>query len=808
MPIIRRRKDRTHRLLLAAVLLTASAQAGAVDFDHEIAPLLRDRCVKCHGAGQKKAGLSLNTRADLLAGGEHGPVVAPGQAGGELLRRLTTDDEDDRMPPEGEPLTPAQVGRVAAWIAGGLAWTDGFAFKPPPYEPPLRPRRPPVPPALSGRTHPIDCFLDSWLKQHRRSRPEGIEDAAFFRRIHLDLVGLLPEPEALRAFLADRGRDKRTRAVHDRLADDTAYAEHWLTFWNDLLRNDYAGTGYIDGGRRQISAWLYRALLENKPYDQFARELIAPTAESEGFARGIQWRGNVSAGQSVPVQFAQSVGQAFLGINLKCASCHDSFVDNWKLRDAYGLAAVYAGAPLEMIRCDKPTGTQAAPAWLFPELGAIDTSRPRAEWLPQLATLMTDPQNGRFTRTLVNRIWARLMGRGLVHPLDAMQAEPWHPDLLDHLAVTFADQGYDLKKLMAYICTSQAYQSQMESVRDEPGAAYAYDGPRARRLTAEQFVDAVWQITGTAPTRYDAPVVRGRPAGAATNVAPQAVWIWSSAGEPTPAAGERVAFRRELKLDAAPLAAVAVLTADNGYTLWVNGREAGRGDDWGRADRVALTGLLRKGNNEILLLATNSGSADSPAGAWLEARLRLPRGAEVVLATDTNWTWTDAAPGADGRFTNAPVRWQPAVAVAQPGVWAAVAEAQRDALARAGAGPAGMVRAALLKSDLLQRALGRPNREQIVSARPDELTTLEAMDLNNGPLLDDWLQRGATNLLGRGFASTDDLVRHLYAGALAREPGWRERRLARAQLGEQPDAAAVADYLWALLMQPDFQLVR
>ena len=119
------------------------------------------------------------------------------------------------------------------------------------------------------------------------------------------------------------------------LADKTAYAEHWLTFWNDLLRNDYAGTGYIDNGRKQISGWLYQAIYNNMPYDQFVRELVAPSKESEGFANGIKWRGSVSAAQTTPMQFAQSVGQSFLGINLKCASCHDSFVDRWKLSEAY-----------------------------------------------------------------------------------------------------------------------------------------------------------------------------------------------------------------------------------------------------------------------------------------------------------------------------------------------------------------------------------------------------------------------------------------------------------------------------------------
>src|SRR5262249_59476155 len=130
---------------------------------------------------------------------------------------------------------------------------------------------------------------------------------------------------------------------------------HWLTFWNDLLRNDYQGTGYIDGGRKQITPWLYQSLYDNKPYDQFARELISPTPDSEGFAQGIKWRGSINASQVTELQFAQNVAQVFFGVNLKCASCHDSFIDGWKLADAYGLAAGIAHKPLEGQPWDKPT---------------------------------------------------------------------------------------------------------------------------------------------------------------------------------------------------------------------------------------------------------------------------------------------------------------------------------------------------------------------------------------------------------------------------------------------------------------------
>ena len=110
----------------------------------------------------------------------------------------------------------------------------------------------------------------------------------------------------------------------------------------------------------------------------------------------------MSAGQTVEIQFAQNLGQSLLGINLKCASCHDSFIDRWKLTDSYGLAAIYSDHPLEIHRCDKPTGKMATASWLFPEIGNIDPKAPQPERLKRLAALMTHPDNGRFTRAIVN----------------------------------------------------------------------------------------------------------------------------------------------------------------------------------------------------------------------------------------------------------------------------------------------------------------------------------------------------------------------------------------------------------------------
>ena len=786
----------------------AALAAAEVDFDHAVVPLLRQHCAECHAGDKKKGGFSMNTRAALLEGGENGPVLTPGDATkGRLLEAVVSADPDTRMPPKGARLTPAEVATLRAWVGQGARWTEGFAFKQPGYEPPLKPRAVDLPAAQDGRNHPLDRVLDAWLAERQLPRPARVDDSTFLRRASLDLVGLLPGPEETRAFLADPAPDKRARLVRALLARDVDYADHWMVFWNDLLRNDYAGTGYIDGGRRQITPWLYRSLVTNKPYDQMARELVAPTPESDGFAKGIVWRGATSAGQKPELQFSQSVSQAFLGINMKCASCHDSFIDRWKLKDAYGLAAIYADRPLELVRCDVPTGKPAAAAWLFPELGQVDASKPKAERLAQLAVLLTHPDNGRFQRTMANRLWQRLMGRGVVHPVDAMQSAPWNQDLLDVLANQLRESGYDLRATLAFIATSEAYQARAEVLApaaDAPG--YVYRGPRAKRLTAEQFVDAVWRLTGTAPAKIDAGVTRAPEGAAPAALLAQPIWSNDTPKGRQPAVGETRTFRRGLSLAAEPRRAACAIACDNSFELWVNGRKVGAGDDWQTPQTFDLAPFLRAGANDIVVVGRNGGNAPNAAALWFQAYVQTADGKEVALATDKTWQWSAAGPDAQGRLV-ASAAWKPAAVIVGAG-WAVAEKRLADQVAAFSGKALLAPRAALMKADLLQRSLGRPNREQIVSMRPNELSTLEAIDLANGAALTDLLARGSANLLRRRWDSPEAFARWLYLSALCREPSAAELGVARELLGPKLDEQGAADLLWAVLMLPEFQTIR
>ncbi len=635
------------RALVSLPILLALAGPGAalaqtpatrvVSFTDDIRPLLQVSCVRCHARGNDKGGFSIETRESLLRGGDTRPAVVPGRSADSFLIDLVSGNEPDMvMPKKGSRLTSTQIALLRDWIDQGAAWDPGVTFaRAAPRN--LARRAPALPEAPVRSGSPVDRLLHGYFASHETAPVPRVDDRLLIRRLTLDVLGELPSPSEVHAFVADRASGKRERLVARLLADQRRYAEHWLSFWNDLLRNDYRGTGYIDGGRRQITAWLYAALANNLPYDQFVASLVNPVPGTEGFTKGIVWRGVVNASQTPEMQAAQNISQVFMGVNLKCASCHDSFINEWQLADAYGLAGIYADRPLEMVECDRPTGKTAVLKFLNADLGSIDPASPRGVRLDQLMHALVGPTNGRLARTVVNRLWARVMGRGLVEPLDDMEQAAWHPDLLDWLAEDLVAHGYDLKRTMTVILTSDAYQR----VAVNPPAAdapYVFRGPETRRLTAEQFVDAVSAVTG----------------------------IWQKAPD--------------AKLNVA---------------------------------------LIRSH------------------------------------------------------------------AVPMPG----------------------RTRAALVAANPLMTALGRPNREQVVTSRAAAATTLQTLELLNGPTLADHLRRGAERLVA-DRKGPREVVDHIFTRAFGRAPSAAERSVAAQALGRQPDAAAIEDLLWSVVMLPEFQAVH
>ena len=504
-----------------------SGPAPRVDFQAQIRPLLEKHCLECHSQDKRKGGLSLGDYPDALEGGRNGPVIRPGNSAGSLLIHRVTGRVEPQMPKDETPLTPKELALVRAWIDQGARESMTSPPAPAPWEAPLTLVRPAVPAALwKDWSSPIDRFIASYLQKQSGEEPAAVPDVLFARRVYLDVWGLLPTPEQLQAFVADPNPDKRSALVATLLADDQKYADHWISFWNDLLRNEDGVTYFSEtAGRKPITDWLVTALRTNIPYDKFVTKLINPSApgDPDGFLVGVNWRGETSAAVTPWMQASQNTAQVFLGVNLKCNSCHDSFVSKWKLKDAYALAAYFAPDPkLQMFRCDVATNRYAQPGFLFPRVVHTPASGSLADRRAAAAALFTDKRVGRLPRTLVNRLWQRLLGYGIVANPDEMDGKPWNPALLDWVASDFVEHGYDVKHVIKTILTSRAYQMPSVPRTGEPPArGYVFAGPELRRMTAEQFADAIGSITG------EWSVYPGRPAPAAKQPA-------SAPGAPAP----------------------------------------------------------------------------------------------------------------------------------------------------------------------------------------------------------------------------------------------------------------------------------
>jgi hypothetical protein len=510
-----------------------------------------------------------------------------------------------------------------------------------------------------------------------------------------------------------------------------------------------------------------------------------------------------------PMQAAQNIGQVLMGVNLKCASCHDSFIDDWQLGDAYGLAGIYAEGPLEMVLCDKPTGKTAPLKFLFPELGAVDAAAAKTNRLAQLATLITSRENGRLSRTVVNRLWAKLLGHGLVEPLDVMQNEAWSPELLDWLAEDLVAHQWNLKRTLELILTSRAYQLPSVNLPDKPEPTFTFTGPAVRRLTAEQFRDALGSLTGVWQDKPEGGLDRlllDRVEG--KTPAAEAFWVWGDAHGATGVPPGTNGFRKVVVLDAAPTEATLIVHADNSARVFVNGQRARGSDssDWAQPGVYDARSLFRAGTNVVAVEAVNGGDRSNPAGVLVYAKLRVTAGGQervLDFATDASWQASTSPTGKwrESEFTGT---WSPAHVLGGPGLapWN-VAEALASAVS--GKTVYGSVRASLTAADPLALALGRPNREQITTVRQSTATTIQALELTNGDTLAQLLKRGAQQLVSTN-AGGRALAERVFRQALSRPPTRKELALAVELVGPTPKAEGVEDLLWSVAMLPEFQL--
>ena len=403
----------------------------------------------------------------------------------------------------------------------------------------------------------IDGEIFAKLKTLRMNPSARCTDEIFLRRSYLDLVGLLPSADEARAFVADRRRDKRAKLV-DRLLERPEFADFWALKWADLLRVE---DRTLDRkGTEIFHRWIRQSFAGHKPLDQFARELVT--------ARGSTYLNppaNFYRANRDPVTRAEAVAQVFLGTRLQCAQCHNHPFDRWTQNDYYDWAAVFAKVNYKVLRNDRRDdndkhefkgeqivylarqaevknprlGKPAHPRVLgsptqmemTSSAGTMQSSdtaptatifastnfrhathknqRTPADELEQLGDWLTSPTNPYFARSQANRIWFQLFGRGIVDPIDDFRPTnpPSHPALLDALAADLAKHCFDLHRTIRLIMNSQTYQFSSEpndtNRDDELNFSRAY----IRRLTAEQLLDAQFQVAGVVPQ------LRGYPAG-------------------------------------------------------------------------------------------------------------------------------------------------------------------------------------------------------------------------------------------------------------------------------------------------------
>ena len=462
-----------------AAVRAQAARAGGFDFYGQVWPILESKCLECHQGAKAKGGLHLDSLAGALKGGKSdGAALTPGDPRkSPMLARVCSTQEDEKMPPKGPGLSVAEQDLVRRWIQAGAPWPE---FRPQPLQV--------APPA---------------------------SDLAFLRRVTFDVVGVPPTSAEIAAFEADHSPDKRARAI-DRLLADPRAADAAMGYWQDLLAENPNILNPTLNNSGPFRWWLLESLRDHKPLDLMVTELVRlQGSERFGGPAGF----GMASQNDVPMAAKATVlTAAFLGVEAKCARCHDSPATSTRQEQVFALAALLEtkgvkvpatssvsleklreGGRKPLIEVTLAPGSTVQPHWPFAEFAtesvadelALDPHNPR----DRLATLLTAPQNERFAQVMVNRLWAQLMGRGLAEQAsDFERSRVTHPTLLRWLARELVRGGYDADHVRRLILNSQAYQRADDPALKSQPELYAARAPR--RLTAEQVVDGLFAATG------------------------------------------------------------------------------------------------------------------------------------------------------------------------------------------------------------------------------------------------------------------------------------------------------------------------
>ncbi|HUG94419.1 MAG TPA: DUF1553 domain-containing protein [Planctomycetaceae bacterium] len=368
-------------------------------------------------------------------------------------------------------------------------------------------------PATMPVHNEIDRFIGRKLADAGQAPAALADDWAFVRRVALDVIGTIPTPEQIAEFRADQRPDRRARYI-DRLLEHPGWADHWVAYWQDVLAENPNIVNPTLNNTGPFRWWIHESFVDNKPFDRFVTELVMMEGSTyyggpAGFALATQ-------NDSPMAAKAHILGEAFLGVEMQCARCHDAPFHNVKQRDLFALAGLLNREPLAVpktstiplddeslksliVKVTLRPGEAVPPEWPFADIAGGDLPdgmvRRPDDSRETLAALLTSPHNRRFAQVIVNRLWKRYLGHGLVEPVhDWENADRSHTELLDWLAREFVTSGYDLKHVARLILGSHAYQRVPTAAR--PDGEYLFAAPVQRRMTAEQIVDSLFLAAG------------------------------------------------------------------------------------------------------------------------------------------------------------------------------------------------------------------------------------------------------------------------------------------------------------------------
>jgi hypothetical protein len=362
----------------------------------------------------------------------------------------------------------------------------------------------------------IDKHVNAKLEQRKILPSEECTDADFVRRVYLDLIGVVPSAPQAKAFVEDkRPSQEKRKALVEGLVGSRDYVAFWSNKWADLLQCNSKTLG--EKGVWVYRDWIRQAVSQNKPYDQFARELITAqgsslTSPAVNYYRTLKDRDD--AGKLTTNKITEDVSQTFLGVRFSCNKCHDHPFERWTQAQYYEFGAYFSKVAFK--KGDRPDDevvftnfaggevkhpkTHLAVAPKVPYGTPPDAAQ--ARYLQEaFAQWMTSKENPLFAKSYVNRVWSYFFGRGIIDPVDDIRASnpAVNPALLDALAEDFVKSGFDVQHLIKTIVTSRTYQLSVNPNKWNEDDRINFSHAIPRRLTAEQMIDAVSIATGTKP---------------------------------------------------------------------------------------------------------------------------------------------------------------------------------------------------------------------------------------------------------------------------------------------------------------------